>query len=186
MLGFLSALAENVRFGFEKVDFGTQIHSNRLQHCEDIFHAPYLLHTYLVCGAMLVNLESLSLAWYLPQPGTNSWGTFVYCMFPCSTILIDVLILGPSLLPDGQMVNSSQEILLADKWPISHGDTAKLSQNICTLTCHLLQNINSLFSTFILASRLNCFIFNFLLTQLTDYQHARSSLRQCTVMTDIK
>ena len=135
---------------------------------------------------MLVNPESLSLAWYLPQPGTNSWGTFVYCTFPCSTILIDVLILGPSLLPDGQMVNSSQEILLADKQPVSHGNTAKLSQNICTLTCHLLQNINSLFCTFILASRLNCFIFNFLLTQLTDYKHARSSSRQCTVMTDIK
>ena len=44
-----------------------------------------------------------------------------------------------------------------------------------TLTCHLLPNIGTSFSAFILAPRLNRFIFEFLLTEFIDYEHVRSS-----------
>jgi hypothetical protein len=35
----------------------------------------------LVCGAMLENSESLFLAWYLPQSGSNGSETLVHCTF---------------------------------------------------------------------------------------------------------
>jgi len=83
-------------------------------------------------------------------------------------------------------VHSSEEI----PWCASAGDTAKLAPPKKFPRCGLAGDIGQLapntvsptsstsFSPFMLALKLNRFIFNFLLTKLIYYEHARASLRE--------
>ena len=91
--GLVNSPAEMSELALNRVDLN-YIHSNRFiassrTLSKDLHYCTIHL-LILVRGAMVVNLESLFLAWYLPQPGSNGSETFVYCAFLCSAILIDV------------------------------------------------------------------------------------------------